>query len=151
MLALSPRDKRRAIFAPFLEWCYDRVRASLLPLDREHFTVVGAARGRPDAMMSAVEVPDLARCCYDASLLFRRMERLQIDRDELAKDDPLLFRELQGLCTLCRSKEQCARDLAADFDDMGWEEYCPNATTLNNRSCAELQLAAQHLKRPRST
>jgi hypothetical protein len=53
------------------------------------------------------EAPDLPRYSYDASLLFRRMAALQVDRDELVSDDPLLFRELQALCTLCRSKERC--------------------------------------------
>src|SRR6516164_10195481 len=46
---------------------------------------------------SSGEAPDLPRHSYDASLLFRHMAALQIDRDELASNDPLLFRELQGL------------------------------------------------------
>ncbi len=129
MLALPPRNKHRngSIFGPALEWCYDRIKASLLPLDPEHFTLIGSARERPDAIFS-----DAAGCYYDASLLFGRMARLQINRDELAKEDPLLFRELQGLCTLCQSKERCARELA-DLDDdwENWQQYCPNSITLN--------------------
>ena len=50
------------------------------------------------------EVLAMPRYHYDASLLFRRMILLQIDRRELARDEPLLLRELQGLCTLCGSK-----------------------------------------------
>src|SRR5262249_61501852 len=95
------------------------------------------------------------RHSYDASLLFRRMAALQIDRDELASNDPLLFRELQGLCTLCRSKERCVLDLAQERDELGnqgWREYCLNATTLNAlgavQNCAR---AAQYLRTPRST
>jgi hypothetical protein len=71
------------------------------------------------------------RCFYDASLLFRRMALNDVDQAEIAENDPLLFYELQGLCTLCRSKEQCVRDLANEASDDSsddWREYCPNAT-----------------------
>ena len=71
---------------------------------------------------------------YDASLLFRRMILLQIDRRELARDESLLLRELQGLCTLCGSKPECVRDLSEEYlsgDPQAWHEYCPNAATLN--------------------
>jgi len=91
---------------------------------------------------------------YDASLLFRCMARLQIDRSDLAKDDPLLFRELQGVCTLCPCKEECLGDLARRFEDAGWDKwstYCPNAATLMMigalQSCG---YAAQHLRKPHS-
>ena len=101
---------------------------------------------------SSGEAPDLPRHSYDASLLFRRMAALQIDRDELASNDPLLFRELQGLCTLCCSKERCVLDLAQERDEpgnQGWREYCLNATTLNAlgavQNCAR---AAQYLRTP---
>lgn len=83
------------------------------------------------------------------------MDMLQIDRIELAKDDPLLFREFQGLCALCPSKTECVGDLAHEFDDARWKkwrEYCPNSAKLIMlgavQNCA---LAAQHLKMPRST
>jgi len=67
---------------------------------------------------------------YDASLLFCRMATLRIDREQLATDDPLLFRELQGRCTLCQSKPQCIRDLACDLRATSMD-YCANAGTLN--------------------
>jgi hypothetical protein len=83
------------------------------------------------------------------------MATLQVDRDELASDDPLLFRELQGLCTLCRSKERCVLDLAQESDqpgNPGWREYCPNAATLNVLGAVQnCSWAAQHLKTPHST
>jgi hypothetical protein len=88
------------------------------------------------------------RCFYDASLLFRRMALNQVDQVELAESDPLLFCELQGLCTLCRSKEQCVVDLANQASDGGsgrWREYCPNAEALDalgvEQNCG---LATQH-------
>jgi hypothetical protein len=79
------------------------------------------------------ETSAVPRHFFDASLLFRCMEMLQVDQRALASDDPLLFRELQGICVLCRSKEQCAQDLAHQFDDAGWDRwwaYCPNSAML---------------------
>ena len=77
---------------------------------------------------------ELPRCFYDASLLFRRMALNQVDRAEVEENDPLLFFELQGICTLCRSKEQCVVDLgneAVDDSSEGWREYCPNGLMLD--------------------
>ena len=69
---------------------------------------------------------------YDASLLFGRMALIEIDQTEFAESDPLLFRELQGLCALCRSKDRCAADLNQPNDQHSeeWREYCPNASAL---------------------
>jgi hypothetical protein len=82
------------------------------------------------------------------------MDMLQIDRDALAKDEPLLFRELQGRCGLCHDRERCERELTHGLDDTGWDEwraYCPNSATLTTigavQNCAR---AAQHLKMTRS-
>jgi hypothetical protein len=69
----------------------------------------------------------------DANLLLRWMDRLQVDRSDLARDDALQFRELQGVCASCRSKEECAQDLAHEFDDARWNKwrvYCPNSAVL---------------------
>lgn len=103
-------------------------------------------------MPTDLETPGLSRHCFDASLLFRCMERLQVDQSDLAQDDPLLFRELQGVCILCPRKEECVHDLAHQLDDAGWDrwrEYCPNSAMLTMigavQNCGH---AAQHLKMP---
>jgi hypothetical protein len=153
MPAALPWQKRRpSLFARILAWCSDRVRR-IAPFAGERLTTQ-ASNVVQDAGPSG-EASDLPRYSYDASLLFRRMAALQVDRNELASDDPLLFRELQALCTLCRSKERCLLDLAQESDEAGnreWREYCLNATTLNAlgavQNCAR---AAQYLRTPRST
>jgi hypothetical protein len=149
-----PRQKRRpSLFAPILAWCSDRVRG-IAPFGRERRSSARAGDVVGNAGSSG-EAPDLPRYSYDASLLFRRMALLQVDRDELTSNDPLLFRELQAVCTLCRSKERCVLDLAQECDEPGkreWREYCLNATTLNAlgavQNCAR---ATQYLRTPRST
>jgi hypothetical protein len=83
------------------------------------------------------------------------MAVLQIDRSGLANDDPLLLRDLLGLCALCRSKERCMRDLEHAFDHAAWgkwRDYCRNARTLMTLGAVQnCGLAAQHLRTPRST
>jgi hypothetical protein len=69
----------------------------------------------------------------DAGLLFCCMDVLQIDDDKLARDEPLLYRELQGVCSLCPNKRECALDLSGGFDAMRLDEwwlYCPNSAIL---------------------
>jgi hypothetical protein len=82
------------------------------------------------------KTPKLAkRECHaqDADLLFCCMDMLQIDRSRLMRDEPLLYRELQGVCTLCPNKQDCSFDLASGFDGVRWDEwwlYCPNSAML---------------------
>ena len=64
-----------------------------------------------------------SRCYYDASLLFRCMDMLQIDCGKLRQDDPLLFRELQGVCSLCPRKQNCSQDLASGFSAVHWDKW----------------------------
>jgi hypothetical protein len=108
-----------------------------------------------DHAATAPEFPYVPRYSYDASLLFRRMALVQIDRDELARDEPLLLRELQGFCTLCGSKRQCVRDMQRESETgepRDWREYCPNAATLNALGALQnCPRAAQYLKTPHAS
>ena len=101
------------------------------------------------------ETAELPRQLYDSSLLFSCMDVLQVDRHDLAAEDPLLFRELQGRCSLCRHKRECVQDLAHPFDHDRWERwqgYCPNSATLTVIGAIQnCGYAAQHLKMPESS
>ena len=126
--------------------------SSPLPACVEHRPPFAGAGQPPDLDQANKPLADFSPY-YDASLLQRRMDELRIDRDQLASDDPLLFRELQGRCALCRSKQRCIQELAVDQNKIGredWEKYCPNARTLNIigalQNCGR---AAQHLSWPR--
>ena len=66
-----------------------------------------------------------------SELLARRMLALQLDKDEIARVEPITLRELQKLCASCESREQCEIGLADDFADVAWHAYCPNAAILN--------------------
>jgi hypothetical protein len=73
------------------------------------------------------------RTSDDVRLLLRRMAVLDVAPDQVNSADPLLFRELQGRCSLCQSRAICACDLAqdaADAQSRDWQDYCPNAAML---------------------
>ena len=154
MPAALPRQKRRpSLFARILAWCDDRARA-IASFAHGRLSSAEASDVVEDARPSG-EALDLPRHSYDASLLFCRMAALQVDRDELASNDPFAIPRAQARCTLCRSKERCVLDLPQECDEpgnQGWREYCLNATTLNAlgavQNCAR---AAQYLRTPRST
>jgi uncharacterized protein DUF6455 len=144
--------RRFSLIASILAWCgrYARAITSI-----KHSRVIAAQRSDVANDRGASDgVLELPRAFYDASLLFRRMAALQVDRDELASDDPLLFRELQGLCTLCRDKERCVLDFAQQHEgseNQSWRDYCPNATTLEALAAIQnCPRAAQYLRKPRS-
>jgi len=65
-----------------------------------------------------------------AALLERRMTVLDLAPGEVLQNEPGVFRDLQRVCTLCRSKKQCVRDLARDPANAVWKDYCPNVGTL---------------------
>ena len=58
------------------------------------------------------KMPKRGRNPHDASLLFCCMDVLQIDHGKLDRNEPLLYRELQGICSLCPNKGECALDLS---------------------------------------
>lgn len=67
----------------------------------------------------------------EAELLRRRMAALHLDPEELARRDGGVMQDLQRLCTLCGSKGECAAALDWRPQDASWQNYCPNAGTLN--------------------
>jgi uncharacterized membrane protein YccC len=84
-----------------------------------------------DLHMTASDLYAVARQGpQSATLLERRITALDLDRDEILRSEPAVFRDLQRVCTLCRSRRQCSRDFAHPTDNDAWKDYCPNVGTL---------------------
>lgn len=66
-----------------------------------------------------------------ADPLRRRLEALHVDPAALRRDDPLVMRDLERVCSVCGSRRRCERDLARFPEDAAWREYCPNAMTID--------------------
>ena len=142
MLAAAPREKRTPVIAAVCDWWQAPRRVDRAQSDGDDRSPDGVNCVPQAAGALGFQTADFAGDrSYDVSLLFRRMAMLHIDLDELAWDDPLLFRELQALCVMCRSRGRCRSGLAHEFDDSAWQDwrdYCPNATTLSLLSVVQM-------------
>lgn len=91
----------------------------------------GVERIAKDAGVSVSELRRLAsEGPQSAELLLGRMAALDLDRNEVARIESQVFRDLQRVCTMCESHGRCARELMRDSADPAWKNYCPNAETL---------------------
>lgn len=59
------------------------------------------------------------------------LKNLGIDEADLARTQPLLVRDMQRVCAMCRDKAQCDGDLAAGTTAEHYRDYCPNAPTIH--------------------
>ena len=84
-----------------------------------------------DIRMSASELRAVARKGPKAAdLLQRRMAALDLDPKEVSWLEPAALRDLQRVCTMCKSHRRCAWDFARKASLSSWERYCPNTSTL---------------------
>lgn len=120
-MAMAPRGSRDAA-AAVRRWCV------------KWFSRVGD--GDEDAAGRAFD-PRLTSACRARwpadDLLLRRMHALNINVAALSDLDEVAMDELRTTCAACPVPAQCARDLADEFADPGWQEwrnYCPNAPWL---------------------
>jgi hypothetical protein len=66
-----------------------------------------------------------------SALLNRRLRLLLgFDLGQLRIREPAIAQDLARCCALCRSKSQCARDLARNPGGGNWRTYCPNEATI---------------------
>jgi hypothetical protein len=90
------------------------------------------ARIARDVGLAPSELRTIAAKRPDAAdQLKLRLEALHLDGAALRRDEPLVMRDLERVCTQCGSKRRCVRDWVRHPDDQAWREYCPNAMTLD--------------------
>lgn len=58
------------------------------------------------------------------------LKALGIDMEDLVRTEPLIVRDMQRVCSLCRDKPHCHSELAAGTAAEHYKEYCPNASTI---------------------
>ncbi len=82
--------------------------------------------------MSASDLENLvARGPDAASQLYERMQALGLSRTEIEHNAMDVLRDLQRTCACCDEKSRCKKDLSERPDDRIWNDYCPNAVTLD--------------------
>ena len=58
------------------------------------------------------------------------LKALGIDEAALARTHPLVLRDMERVCTLCRHKARCDMDLADGTSAEYFSSYCPNEPTI---------------------
>jgi hypothetical protein len=117
-------------FRSMLAWWRARLKRSSEP-DFGCCDQTEIERMAKDVRMSASELRALARKGPKAAdLLQRRMAALDLDPKEVAWLEPAVSRDLQRVCSMCKSHRQCAWDFARRAPLSAWKGYCPNTGTL---------------------
>ena len=84
-----------------------------------------------DLRISSDDLDQLVRAGpHGADELPKLLASLGIDQASLARTEPLLVRDMQRACGLCRDKAQCHTDLADGTSAGHYRDYCPNASTI---------------------
>jgi uncharacterized protein YjiS (DUF1127 family) len=56
---------------------------------------------------------------------------LGIDREAIARTQPMILRDMERVCAMCKHKRECDGDLLAGTSRQHYEEYCCNAQTID--------------------
>src|SRR3954468_4825312 len=67
---------------------------------------------------------------HAAGELPKLLKALGIDHDDLARIQPMAWRDMERVCALCQDKRRCDRDLAAGTAAQRYQDYCLNAPTI---------------------
>ena len=90
------------------------------------------ARTAQDLGVTPGELVRLAEKGPDAADELQQLLRaLGVDAKKLAKDDPVVMRDLQRLCISCGDKSRCRHELEAGTAASHYHEFCPNAVTFD--------------------
>src|SRR3974390_1078214 len=120
MFALAQGRQSQSPLKSMLAWC----RAWFKPSSESDFGCCDQAeieRMARDIRMSASELRALAgKGPKAADLLLRRMAALELDPKEVAWLEPAVSRDLQRVCSMCKSQRRCAWDFARGAPASTW-------------------------------
>lgn len=106
-------------------------------LDRTDFDRIASdLRVSPDDLEELVRLGE-----HSSDEMPKMLEQLGIDEERLGKAHPLLLRDMERVCALCRHKSECDRDLVAGTAAEHYQGYCPNAPTIET---LDRDLATRH-------
>jgi len=69
---------------------------------------------------------------HAADELPHMLTALGIDRDAIARTQPMILRDMERVCAMCQHKRQCDSDLLAGTAARHYDEYCCNAQTIHS-------------------
>ena len=126
---MTAQSSRRitCLINTFADWLKHRRELNQVrQLDRFEFDRIAA-----DLEISSSELEELVRRgLHAADELPLLLKALGIDEAALARTDPLVLRDMERVCTLCRHKARCDMDLADATSAEYFSSYCPNESTI---------------------
>jgi hypothetical protein len=127
-----PRALAQTVFNSIADWV-GRYRQKLGPNNQFwQCTPDEVMRVARDLKLTPMELKELASKGPNAAdLLLKMLSALHVDRKALENSDPNVMQDLQRLCTTCGAKKRCERELADGTAVDHFQEFCPNAFTLD--------------------
>lgn len=115
------------VIGKFVDWLKHRRELSeIRRMNRTDFDMIAQdLRVSPDDLDRMVEAGP-----HSADEMPKMLEALGIDLEDLVRTKPLLVRDMERVCALCRDKAQCHNDFAAGTAAEHFKDYCPNAPTI---------------------
>lgn len=112
----------------FADWIKHRRELSeVRRMNRTDFDLIARdLRVSPDELDRLV-----AAGAHSADEMPEMLKALGIDVADLARVEPLLVRDMQRVCSLCRDKAHCHGELAHGTAAEHYREFCPNAPTID--------------------
>jgi hypothetical protein len=121
----------KTIRTAIADWLRDRGTSRDQLAELERLEGPELERMAQETGLTSVELRALAaHGPHAADLLPLRMAAAGLDPVAFEETDPATFRDLQRLCATCRSKGECAHDLAWPLTAEALPDYCPNRDTL---------------------
>lgn len=116
------------LIGKFADWLKHRRELNeIRQLNRTDFDAIARdLRVSPDDLDRLVEIGP-----HSADEMPKMLEALGIDVEDLERTQPLMVRDMQRVCAMCRDKPHCHSDLAAGTAAEHYKEYCPNAPTID--------------------
>lgn len=124
----KPYRSVQLLISTFADWLKHRRELNeLRQMDRTDFDRIA-----DDLRVSPGDLDELVRHGpHAADELPVMLEALGIDEHKLAQTEPMLLRDMERVCAMCRHKAQCDRDLTAGTAAEHYESYCLNAPTID--------------------
>lgn len=112
----------------FAGWIKHRRELSeIRRIDRTDFNqIADDLRISPDELERLVQAG-----AHSADEMPEMLKALGVEVNDIARVEPLLVRDMQRVCSLCRDKERCHGELAHGTAAKHYEEFCPNAPTID--------------------
>jgi len=119
----------------FASWLkHRREMNEIRQLDRADFDRIAS-----DLRIAPDDLEELVRHGkHSADELPMMLQQLGINAEGLGRAQPLLFRDMERVCSLCNHKGQCDRDLADGTAAANYHGYCANAATLESLDRADV-------------